>query len=170
MTNYRVQVNGKIYEVAVDQMGKRKFLVSIANETFECHSFRSDDIISWSVHRGDKTLHARARSLHFDRVDVWLAGTPFQAFVHAPSSGHYRSIDTAGSNASGGEIRAAMPGRITSVLVKLNEQVESGAPLLILESMKMQNEIVSPKSGRVKSIRVVDGATVKKDSVLIEID
>ena len=168
MANYRVQVNGKIYEVTVDQTGKRKFLVSIANETFECHSFRSDDIISWTVHRGENTLHARARSLNFDRVDVWLAGTPFQAFVHAPSSGHYRLVDTAG-NASG-EIRAAMPGRITSVLVKLNDRVESGAPLLILESMKMQNEIVSPKSGRVKSIRVADGATVKKDSVLIEID
>jgi len=78
-------------------------------------------------------------------------------------------IDTAGKNAFG-EIRAVMPGRITSVLVKLNDRVESGAPLLILESMKMQNEIVSPKSGRVKSIRVADGATVKKDSVLIEIE
>jgi biotin carboxyl carrier protein len=163
-------VNGKVYEVTVDQTGKRKFLVSIANETFECHSFRSDEIISWSVHRGENTLHARARSINFDRVDVWLAGTPFQVFVHAPSSGHYRLVDTAGTNTSGSEIRAAMPGRITSVLVKLNDRVESGAPLLILESMKMQNEIVSPKSGRVKSIRVADGATVKKDSVLIEID
>ncbi|HYW02167.1 MAG TPA: hypothetical protein VE862_11910, partial [Candidatus Acidoferrum sp.] len=114
MTNYRVQVNGKIYQATVDQTGKRKFLVSIENETFECHSFRSGEIISWSVHRGEKTLHASARSLNFDRVDVWLAGTPFQAFVHAPSPGHYRLIDTAGKNASG-EIRAAMPGRITSV-------------------------------------------------------
>jgi len=169
LTNYRVQVNGKIYQATVDQTGKRKFLVSIENETFECHSFRSGDIISWSVHRGEKTLHASARSLNFDRVEVWLAGTPFQAFVHAPSSGHYRLIDTAGKNASG-EIRAAMPGRITGVLVNLNDRVEAGAPLLILESMKMQNEIVSPKSGRVKSIRVADGATVKKDSVLIEIE
>jgi len=169
LTSCRVQVNGKTYEATVDQTGKRKFLVSIANETFECHSFGSEEIISWSVHRGENTLHARARSLNFDRIDVWLAGTPFQAFVHASSSGHYRLVDT-GASASSDEIRAAMPGRITSVLVKLNDRVESGAPLLILESMKMQNEIVSPKSGRVKSIRVADGATVKKDSVLIEID
>jgi biotin carboxyl carrier protein len=169
VSNYKVQVNGKAYEVRVEQTGKRKFQVSINNEIFECHSFRSDEIISWSLHRGEKTLHARARSLHFDRVDVWLAGTPFQAFVHSSTSGHFRLIDSTGQRTSSGEIRAAMPGRITSVLVKLHEQVDAGTPLLILESMKMQNEIVSPRAGRIKSIRVVDGATVRKDSVLIEI-
>jgi len=167
--NYRVQVNGKTYEARVEQTGKRKFKVSINNEIFECHSFRSDEIISWSLHRNEKTLHARARSLHFDRVDVWLAGTPFQAFVHSSTSGHFRLSEGTRQRASSGEIRAAMPGRITSVLVKLHEQVDAGTPLLILESMKMQNEIVSPKSGRVKSIRVIDGATVRKDSILIEI-
>jgi biotin carboxyl carrier protein len=40
---------------------------------------------------------------------------------------------------------------------------------LILEAMKMQNEIVSHKSGRVASVRVREGATVKKDTVLLEV-
>jgi biotin carboxyl carrier protein len=63
-----------------------------------------------------------------------------------------------------------MPGRITSILVKEGELVEEGTPLLILEAMKMQNEFGSPIAGKVKSISVHEGATVKKDSILITIE
>lgn len=69
-------------------------------------------------------------------------------------------------NEFAGRIRALMPGRITSILVKEEDQVNEGAPLLILEAMKMQNEIVSPTGGKVKSIFVREGEIVKKDSIL----
>ena len=62
-----------------------------------------------------------------------------------------------------------MPGRITSILVKPGEEVSAGTPLVILEAMKMQNEIVSHKAGRVTSIKVQEGDTVKKDDVLLQI-
>jgi biotin carboxyl carrier protein len=62
-----------------------------------------------------------------------------------------------------------MPGRVTSVLVKENDHVDIGSPLMILEAMKMQNEISSPVIGQVKSIRVKEGETVKKDAFLMEI-
>jgi biotin carboxyl carrier protein len=169
LANYKIQVNDKTYEVTVDQTDQRKFLVSIGDTTFECDSFRADDIVSWSAHRGEVSINARARSLSFDRIEVWLAGTPFQVYVHAPTFGNNLSTDKL-TNSSLGEIRAAMPGRITSVLVKLNDRVEAGTPLLILESMKMQNEIISPITGRIKLIRVTDGMAVKRNALLIEID
>lgn len=62
-----------------------------------------------------------------------------------------------------------MPGRITSILVKPGEEVSVGTPLVILEAMKMQNEIVSHKAGHVTSIKVQEGDTVKKDDVLLQI-
>ena len=169
MTNYKIQVNGKAYDVTVDQTDEHKFIVSIGDTTFECDSFRADDIVSWSINRGDASINARARSSSFDCIDVWLAGTPFQVYVRAPSLGNDHLRDKL-MNTSLGEIRAVMPGRITSVLVKLNDRVEAGVPLLILESMKMQNEIISPITGRIKSVHVKEGAAVKKDSLLIEID
>jgi len=67
-------------------------------------------------------------------------------------------------------VRALMPGRITSVLVKETDRVEIGSPLLILEAMKMQNEIVSHVAGTVKSIHVKEGETVRKEALLVEID
>jgi biotin carboxyl carrier protein len=63
-----------------------------------------------------------------------------------------------------------MPGRITSILVREGELVSEGSPLLILEAMKMQNEITSPIPGRVKSVLVREGATVKKDATLIIVE
>jgi pyruvate carboxylase subunit B len=69
-----------------------------------------------------------------------------------------------------GDIRAPMPGRITSILIREGESVDLGTPLLILEAMKMQNELTSPTAGHVKSIHVQEGATVKKDSLLIVVD
>jgi pyruvate carboxylase subunit B len=62
-----------------------------------------------------------------------------------------------------------MPGRITSILVKEGDEVKEGTPLLILEAMKMQNEIASPASGCVRKIFVRDGESVKKDAVLVSI-
>jgi len=65
------------------------------------------------------------------------------------------------------EIRALVPGRIRSILVKEGDLVQAGDPLLTLEAMKMQNQIVSPVSGHVKSNRVKEGDIVKRDSTLM---
>jgi len=70
----------------------------------------------------------------------------------------------------GGQIRALMPGRITSVLVKEQEEVKEGMALLILEAMKMQNEITAPNAGKVKHVFVHEGETVKKGAVLVSIE
>jgi biotin carboxyl carrier protein len=167
---YSVRVNGKSYRVSVKQSDRRTFQVSMNGETFECHSFRSDSVTAWSIHREDKTLHARAQAVNIEKVDVWLAGTPYRAIIHTSNPEQSTIAEVAGERTISGEIRAAMPGRITTVLVKPDDAVASGTPLLILESMKMQNEIVAPKSGRVKSVLVKDGATVRKDTLMIEIE
>ncbi len=118
-----------------------------------------------------KPSRAETITLPNDRVDVWLTGMPFPATVQAVGIGGYSiSPEEHRQRGIGGQVRALMPGRITSVLVKQDELVKEGTPLLILEAMKMQNEIGSPVTGKVKSISVQEGATVKKDSLLITIE
>ncbi len=60
-----------------------------------------------------------------------------------------------------------MPGRIIEVLVEAGASVEAGDPLLILEAMKMQNEIPAPARGTVKEVRVKEGDSVLADDVLL---
>ncbi len=64
-------------------------------------------------------------------------------------------------------VRAPMPGRVIALLVHPGAQVRKGTPLLILEAMKMQNEIPSPADGEVQEIRVGPGDTVSKEDVLL---
>jgi biotin carboxyl carrier protein len=63
-----------------------------------------------------------------------------------------------------------MPGKIVELLVEVNTRVKEGEPILILEAMKMQNEIISTVSGKIQKIQVKPGDSVSKDEVLLEIE
>lgn len=171
LRTFRVEINGALYEVSVDQIGKDKFRAEVSGAPFELETASNGEITTWLVRYADETLRAETMALPNDRVDVWLNGMPFPATVQAIGIGGYSiSPEEHRQRSIGGQVRALMPGRITSVLVKEDELVKEGTPLLILEAMKMQNEIGSPIAGKVKSISVHEGATVKKDSVLITIE
>lgn len=66
-------------------------------------------------------------------------------------------------------IEAPMPGKIVDIMVEEGSEVKEGEPIIILEAMKMQNEISSHVSGVVKSVSVKKNDSVMKDDVLIEI-
>ena len=166
--SYRVQVNGRSYTVIVDLDGQNKFRATIDGQTFQGESLTAGDIMTWRVQFGEERVSVKTQSLPNDKVDVWLSGTPFQTAVQ-PLGGNVIPEPKARDEAVVSEIRALMPGRVTSILVKDKDAVELGTPLLLLEAMKMQNEITSPMKGRVRSIRVQEGTTVKKDEVLVEI-
>jgi biotin carboxyl carrier protein len=171
LRTFRVEINGALYNVSVDQMGKDKFRAHVGEMLFEMETTSTGVITTWLVRRADETVRADTMALPNDRVDVWLAGVPFPATVQTVGTGGYSiSPEQHRQRSIGGQVRALMPGRITSVLVNKDELVKEGTPLLILEAMKMQNEIGSPIAGKVKSISVHEGATVKKDSILITIE
>jgi biotin carboxyl carrier protein len=64
-------------------------------------------------------------------------------------------------------IVAPMPGRIVKVLVKLNETVVARQPLVVVEAMKMENELRAPRGGIVAEVRVAEGASVEANTVLV---
>ncbi|RAJ16355.1 biotin/lipoyl-containing protein [Olleya aquimaris] len=67
-------------------------------------------------------------------------------------------------------IKAPMPGLILDIMVKPGDEVQINSPLLILEAMKMENSIVSPREGIVKSVTGIKGQTVDKGELLIEFE
>lgn len=68
-----------------------------------------------------------------------------------------------------GRIKAPIPGLIKRILVGVGDEVSAGQPLLVLEAMKMENEIRAPHQGRIKSIDVINGQSVSLDEILAEI-
>lgn len=77
-----------------------------------------------------------------------------------------------GRRAGGGvrEVKAPMPGLVVSVAVELGAAVEAGARLLILEAMKMENEIKAEAAGVVRAVHVAAGDAVVKNQLLIEFE
>lgn len=108
-------------------------------------------------------------------LEVRVQKTPAGLVVHA--AGHeYRIVvaDPRSWRRSGGgvelegrqQILAPMPGKVVRVLVSSGQQVETGQGLLVVEAMKMQNEIRSPKSGTVERLFAREGHAVNAGEVL----
>ena len=71
------------------------------------------------------------------------------------------------SSLGGEKITSPMPGNILNVNVKVGDAVKKGQVLLILEAMKMENEIMAPKDGTVTSVNVQKGSTVESGALLV---
>jgi biotin carboxyl carrier protein len=95
---------------------------------------------------------------------LWVGSARFAAEIRDPRSlrGRMRAVDDHGPR----RLTAPMPGKIIRVLVRDGDEVEAGAGVLVVEAMKMQNEIKSPKKGRVQKILVSAGAAVNAGDVL----
>ena len=65
-------------------------------------------------------------------------------------------------------VEAFIPGTIQRIMVKEGQKVSTGTPLLILEAMKMRNEVLSPLTGILKKIHVIEGEMVPKSHLLVE--
>jgi biotin carboxyl carrier protein len=70
----------------------------------------------------------------------------------------------------GGTVRAYMPGRVVSLLVAVGDEVVPGQGLLVLEAMKMQNEIQAERAGRVKALHIAAGEAVEGGDPLLDLE
>jgi pyruvate carboxylase subunit B len=102
--------------------------------------------------------HFQIRGRHY-RVDVLDDRTKVMRDMSAAGSAVRRPAP----------VRAPMPGLVVKVEVEEGQLVEAGGGLLVVEAMKMENELTAPLGGRVGAIHVVAGQTVEKDEVLMEI-
>lgn len=69
-----------------------------------------------------------------------------------------------------GTVKPPMPGKVVEVHVREGDEVQEGTPLLVLEAMKMQNDLKSAVAGVVKSVKVKAGQNVEATTVLVEIE
>ena len=110
---------------------------------------------AWVVRRGGE-------------LEVELRGRVFRFRIRdprAPKLARRRSQE----DATRGELHAPMPGLVVQVLTHEGEDVEAGHPLIVIEAMKMQNALVAPLKGRVKSIPVAPGSAVESGQLLLAI-
>ena len=120
-----------------------------------------------SLRLADGTQYALMHHRDGNRHQISLSGASYHVEIFDPLSLMRRRAD----DEMGGEgvIKALMPGRIVRVLVAKGDSVAKGAGVLVLEAMKMENEIQSPVDGVVDELFVEAGQTVEGGAELIHI-
>ena len=98
-------------------------------------------------------------------LHMWVGSNRFAVELRDPRSLRSRQ-KTVGDEKGPKKILAPMPGRVVRLLVAENAEVEVGQGVVVVEAMKMQNEIKSPKKGVVKKISATPGAAVNPGDVL----
>ena len=105
-----------------------------------------------------------------NRYEILLNGISHIYTIETPTS--YKRLRFLSSKAGKNKnenLEAPMPGKIVEILTEEGRDVREGEPILILEAMKMQNEIQSPISGKIKKIYIKSGQNVLKDDLMVEI-
>ena len=121
----------------------------------------------YSVLLGGRSYDARVEQSE-DGLIVVIAGQRFEIAVRDPRRWSRKS---GGPGAEGRQnVTAPMPGKVVRVLVAPGDAVAAGQGLLVVEAMKMQNEMKAPRPGRVLSIAAQEGATVAAGDVLATIE
>jgi biotin carboxyl carrier protein len=104
-------------------------------------------------------------------VDIALRGVGFQAEVMDET--HARLAQVASARGGGHvrrDLKAPMPGLVVKVLVEVGQDVTPGQPLVVLQAMKMENELSLPGGGKVSQVGVAEGQTVEAGQVLATLE
>lgn len=163
-----IDAAGRRHRVAIEPDRGRagRFVVTIDDEPADVDVARTPSGYS---------LIVDGRVLEIAVVD---AGARGEFVVHLPSAAVPVSIDAgrrrragAAGQADGEQrISAPMPGRVVRVLVAAGDDVDVRQPLVVVEAMKMENELRAPKAGRVKEVAVEAGASVEAGRLLVVIE
>ena len=121
----------------------------------------------YSILRNGKSYVARVRPGP-EGFSIQIGDHRFQAEVRDPRNSRRQGNSTVGTGRQ--KITAPMPGKVIRVLVTEGQQIEPGQGLIVVEAMKMQNEMKASKGGKVVEIRTQDGATVNAGDVLVIIE
>lgn len=164
-TTYTVEIGGKQVTVTLTNDGVLLDGVEVSANVVRVPSspiqmLRLGDTVHELVahraaHRGAYTI-----ALDDQRLDVEALDERARAV---------RSLRAASGATAGVEpIRAPMPGLVTRILVSLGDEVKAGTRLVVMEAMKMENELRAKADGRVRSIAVAPGTAVEKGALLVE--
>jgi biotin carboxyl carrier protein len=115
------------------------------------------------------SCHVSGNTEHRERFEVSLQGKRWD--VRIVDAKRARTNQVSGSHDHGAsELRATMPGKVVRVLVELGAAVEAGVGIIVVEAMKMQNEMKTPKSGTVAKLNATVGETVNAGDLLAVIE
>jgi biotin carboxyl carrier protein len=163
---YEVILAEKIYRVELTRAGEQWKCRLDGREIPVDVVYGQNGVLS--VLLGGKSYEVKQETVGGE-TNVVVGHERFSASVLDPRS--FRSRSRAGATELGVmKIKAPMPGKVVRILAGVGDQVETGQSVIVIEAMKMQNELKAPKNGVLKKIKVAEGATVDAGQALAEVE
>ena len=143
---YIVRMNGQELVLELVSAGESLYALRYEDGRQQLFLYRRD--------RGQTTIDIAGRKVHLAIVDPLAAKR-----TRGGDEGHGDAV-----------VKAIMPGRVVRVSVAPGDEVKKGSGLLILEAMKMENEITAPRDGKVAEVHVAPGSTVEGGAPLVTLE
>jgi len=123
---------------------------------------------AYSILLGGRSFDVRVGQGGGETLDVSVNGVTHHVAVRDPR--RWTPGGAAGGATGPQRIKAQMPGKVVKLLVGEGDAVEAGQGVVIVEAMKMQNEMKSPRAGTVTAIKVAEGGSVAAGETLVVVD
>lgn len=147
--NSEITINGKSHHYELIVLNNSTFRLRIDQKIYDISPLKIDN----------------------NRFSISLEGYTFETVAMTTLQERAsKVIEQTGSGHKLREIKAPMPGMILKIKKKVGEQIESGESIIILEAMKMENDIKSPSSGVIKNIYITESSAVEKGAKLFSIE
>ncbi|MFX0168235.1 MAG: acetyl-CoA carboxylase biotin carboxyl carrier protein [Candidatus Hodarchaeota archaeon] len=187
---YKLRINEDAFEVAVEGPNNGIFHITIGETTFPAQITHADQTTGkFKVNIGETTHSIRIKPITGStRYSVIVNELSLSVALHAVSTTPATQVQSYTTSATAstpvelaaltpgidesdepGTVTAPLPGRVLDVRVKPSQQILAGDVLLVLEAMKMANEIRAPHDGTVNKIHVENGTAVEKGQALVTI-
>ena len=158
---YEAEIDDRQMSIELDERDGR-ISAKIGERIYDLEIMRPEAGV-YLILAGDQVYETRVWAEQTNALRAQLRGRIFK--VNIIDRKHRRA---AGDHGREGQqsLVAPMPGKVVRVLLNPGDEVSAGQGVVVVEAMKMQNEIKSPKKGRVIEVRVIEGATVTANQVL----
>jgi biotin carboxyl carrier protein len=158
---YEAEIDGRDVGIEVEDRNGR-LLVRLGQRSYDVEVIRPEAGV-YLLMVGDQVFEARAWTEQSDVIRVSLRGQIYDARIvdrkHRRAAAEHQLEGQA-------RLTAPMPGKVVRLLLRQGDQVAAGQGVVVVEAMKMQNEVRSPKAGRVIELRVAQGDTVNANQLL----
>ena len=165
--SYLVTIQGTTYTVSLEDRESQVALrIDGRSLEIDVASLHGDHAYSLLI---DGKSYMAVAANQGEHREVTVNGVSSAVTVEDEELARLRSQVKPRRRVGGDQIKAPMPGRIVSVSVTVGDKVETGRGVVVIEAMKMENELRAHAGGTVREIRVSEGDTVDKNAVLVVI-
>ncbi|MFA7227966.1 MAG: acetyl-CoA carboxylase biotin carboxyl carrier protein subunit [Melioribacteraceae bacterium] len=166
MNEFIVTINQRKYSVKVSDDGE----VSIGEKSFKADLSSIADN-AYVIRINDRVFEITSNKLEKERFGIIIDACYFDTSVRTLLQEQANELQKNKSKLNHhSDVKAPMPGLLLKLKVKIGDEIKLGDSILILEAMKMENELRSPASGIVKNIFFQEGQSVEKDSIILTIE